>query len=369
MEPGAPRLLFVSMSDTAGGAEKVLCMIAAVSDSPLIFVKHMPNSRLVIPDFLKVRYLTKKSMLIGFFKLVKALYPYRKEYTIVSTHPYVNSYLGILKRIGYIKSDLVVRECTSIFSRYTGIKKLSYQIAYRLGYPGTSLIVCQTEIMRNQLLEHNPFISKSKVIVKENPVDLDFILEKGEEPIMGNVADSDFICSAGRLISEKGFPILIQAFANISDRYPDLKLLILGEGSERNNLDKLVKEAGLEGRIVLKGHINNPIPYFKKAKICVIASIKEGFPNVLLEMMAVSPSSVISTLCAGGIEDIPAIVKVQVNDANALATAIDSVLYSGDKNKVERRYFKHRTPRNYIDSILKETKRRESPSSNTMSIS
>lgn len=354
MEPIAQRLLFVSMSDTAGGAEKILCRLASVRDSPLIFIKHISNSLLVIPGFLKVRYLTKVNMLIGFIKLIEAIYPYRKGYTIVSTHPYVNAYLGILKRIGYIRSDLIARECTSVFSRYTGIKKLSYQIAYRLGYPGTSLIVCQTELMRTQLLEQNTFIQKSKVLVRGNPVDLGLILEKAQEPIIEHMIDSDFICSAGRLISEKGFPILIQAFSNISNRYPDLKLLILGEGVERNNLSNLIKETGLEGKIILKGHIKNPIPYFKKAKICVVSSIKEGFPNVLLEMMAVSSSSVISTLCAGGIEDIPAIVKVKVNDIDALATAIDAVLINDTKNHIEKRYFQHRTPGDYLDSILNE---------------
>ncbi|MEQ7799391.1 glycosyltransferase [Pedobacter sp. ASV1-7] len=350
------RLLFVSMSDTAGGAEKILCMMAAEKESPLIFVKHMYDSRLVIPGSIKVRYLTQGSMLLGFFKLLKALYPYRKGYTIISTHSYVNSYLGMLRRIGYLKSDLIVRECTSVFSRYTGLKKMSYRIAYNLGYPGTSLIVCQTDLMCKQLLEQNAFISKTKVLVKENPIDLNDILEKSEEPIIESISGSDFICSAGRLISEKGFPVLIQAFSNISKRYPNLKLLILGEGVERNNLNKLIKEIGLEQKIVLLGHVNNPIPYFKRAKICVVSSIKEGFPNVLLEMMAVSRSPVISTLCAGGIEDIPSIIKVKVNDVSELASAIDAVLCSDANNKVKTSYFSYRTPKKFMDSILKEAK-------------
>jgi glycosyltransferase involved in cell wall biosynthesis len=351
------RLLFVSMSDTAGGAENILCMVASVTDSPLVFLKHIYNSRLQIPKFLKVKYLTNGSMLLGFFKLVKALYPYRKDYTIISTHPYLNSYLGLLKRVGYIKSNLIVRECTSVFTRYTGIKKLTYQIAYRLGYPAVNLIICQTEIMRSQLLEENKFIPMNKALTKENPIDLNHILKKAEEPLNDSNDNSDFICSAGRLIAEKGFSILIHAFVNIAQRHNNLKLLILGEGKERNNLNSLIKETGLEGRVILMGHVDNPIPYFKKAKLCVVSSIKEGFPNVLLEMMAVSSSAVISTLCAGGIEDIPSIVKVKVNDAIALTAAMDSVLHSYSKDNDVKYYFKRRTPKNYIDSILKEADR------------
>lgn len=345
------------MSDTAGGAENILCMVAKATNSPLIFLKHISNSRLAVPHKLKVRYLTDGAMLIGFFKLIKALYPYRRDYTIISTHPYVNSYLGLLKRIGYIKSDLVTRECTSVFTRYKGIKKLSYQIAYRLGYPAINLMICQTKAMRDQLLEQNKFIPKYKVLIKDNPIDLKLLAKKSEEPVKENIAALDFICAAGRLIPEKGFSQLIHAFAKIAQQYKELKLLILGEGGERDNLVRLITENALEDRVVLMGHIDNPIPYFKKAKLCVVSSVHEGFPNVLLEMMAVSPTTVVSTLCAGGIENIPHIIKVNVDDINALAAAIDSVLLSGSQNTVVGNYFAHRTPKIYIASVLKEADR------------
>lgn len=354
MKRASKSLLFVSMSDTAGGAEGILCMVAGVTNSPLIFLKHIINSRLKVPNWLKVTYLTRGSMLLGFFKLIKAIYPYRKDHIIISTHPYLNAYLGILKQIGYIKSDLVVRECTSVFTRYTGVKKLSYRIAYRLGYPAVSLIICQTEFMRDQLLRQNKFIPQHRTLTKENPIDLPQLLRKAEEPLCEAITSTDFICAAGRLIVEKGFSILIQAFAGIAQQHKNLKLLILGEGGERNNLDQLIAATGLTGRVILLGHIDNPIPYFKNARLCVVSSIKEGFPNVLLEMMAVSPSTVISTLCAGGIEDIPSIIKVKVNDVEALTRAMETVLGNYPKNNVVKYYFKHRTPKKYIDSILME---------------
>ncbi|WEK21289.1 MAG: glycosyltransferase [Candidatus Pedobacter colombiensis] len=358
MNSPAQKLLFISMSNYAGGAENILRMAAAVTNNPLIFLKRLFNSRLLIPKGQSVQYLTEGPMLIGFLMLVKALYPYRKGYTIISTHPYLNSYLGLLKRIGYIKSNLIVRECTCVFTRYTGVKRLSYQIAYKLGYPAVNLIICQTEIMRNQLLKQNKFIPNDKILIKENPIDLNQILKKAEEPLYENLEDSDFICTAGRLIPEKGFSILIRAFANIAGQYKNLKLLILGEGRERERLHNLIKETGLEGRVILKGHIDNPVSYFKKAKLCVVSSIIEGFPNVLLEMMAVN-DAVISTLCAGGIDDIPSIIKVEVNNIQALSQAIKALIIDREINKVPDRmkYLKSRTPKIFINSILKEAKR------------
>lgn len=353
MNSPSQKLLFISMSNYAGGAENILRMAAGVTNNPLIFLKRLFNSCLLIPKEQSVQYLTEGPMLIGFLILVKALFPYRKGYTIISTHPYLNSYLGLLKRIGYIKSNLIVRECTSVFTRYTGVKKISYQIAYKLGYPAVNLIVCQTAIMRNQLLKQNKFIPNNKALIKENPIDLNQILKKAEESLPEDLVNEDFICTAGRLIPEKGFSILIHAFANIADQHKNLKLLILGEGREREHLHHLIKEMGLNERVILKGHIDNPIPYFKKAKLCVVSSIMEGFPNVLLEMMAVN-DTVISTLCAGGIEDIPSIIKVEVNNIQALAQALESLIVDPEVNKVVDRmkYLESRTPKTFINSIL-----------------
>jgi len=358
MDTSSHRLLFVSMSDTAGGAENILRMVAGATNSPLIFLKHMLDSRLFIPKEQQVKYLTQGALLIGFLKLVKELYPYRKDYTIISTHPYLNSYLGLLKRVGYLKSNLIVRECTSVFTRYTGLKKLSYQIAYKLGYPAVNVIVCQTEIMRNQLLAQNKFIPNDKAVIIENPIDLQHILKKAEAPIDESLTDSEFICSAGRLIPEKGFSVLIRAFENIAQQHEHLKLLILGEGKERKNLDTLIKDTGLQERVILMGHVDNPIPYYKEAKLCVVSSIKEGFPNVLLEMMAVN-DSVLSTLCAGGIEKIPSILKVEPNNISSLTSAMGFALvdYPSQKNNSRQDYLKDRSPELFISSILEAVRR------------
>lgn len=353
------KLLFVSMANYAGGAEKILGMMANETNSELIFIKRLFKGCLPLSANQEVKYLTTKPMLIGFVVLIKALYKYRSGVTIISTHPYLNAYLGFLKRIGYLKSDLIARECTSVFTRYSGLKRLSYKIAYKLGYPAINLVICQTNVMRDQFLANNKFVAEDKVIVRENPIDLNKIAEKANEVLVTEDFDGDFICSAGRLIPEKGFQILINAFGNLSQEHKNLKLLLLGEGVERANLEQLIKKLGLEDRVLLKGHITNPIPYYGKAKICVVSSIKEGFPNVLLEMMAVN-NFVISTLCAGGIEDIPSITKVEVNNVDALTQAMRAAIEHQQVDKTADNnigYLKNRSPKIYMDSILKEAEK------------
>lgn len=348
-----PKMVFVSMSDQANGAENVLLMLAKVSNSPMIFLKKVKAGSLQLPDKLPSSYVTEKSMLRGFLGLIKLIGPYRKDYIIVSTHSYLNAYLGILKRIGYLRSKLIVRECTSIFLSSSGLKKWSYWLSYSLGYPAVDMVICQTNEMRQQLLANLPFMISKRVITLGNPLDYDQIIGLSQLPLCDSLLTGDYICAAGRLIPEKGFSVLISAFSHVAQNYPALKLIILGEGPERASLTQLIAFYGLQNRVVLKGWVSNPFPYFKKAKACILSSIQEGFPNVLLQMMATN-SLVVATLCAGGIDNIPGIYIAEVNNANVLADALKSALanYVNCDNTPMNSYLRERDPRSYINSVL-----------------
>ncbi|MDP9080746.1 MAG: glycosyltransferase [Bacteroidota bacterium] len=353
MTPNNKNVIFISMSDRANGAENVLVMAAKAINAPIIFLQKTKNTRFTFtPDQLPV-YVTERSMLAGFLGLIKSIKPYRKDFIIISTHSYLNAYLGFLKRIGYLKSQLIFRECTSVFTRYTGLKRWSYRLAYRIGYPAANLIVCQTALMQTQFRKQITFIPAARVIVQENPVDIEQTLVKAEKPLHDTDTYSDFICAAGRLIPEKGFSVLINAFIYLKRQYPDLNLLLFGEGPEEKILTDLIKAHNLEGRVLLKGWTDNPMPYFKKARVCVVSSLKEGFPNVLLEMMALNPV-VVSTLCAGGIAAIPCIETTEVNNVNTLVAALKKALHKNGepgRNTIQQ-YLYSRKPEVFIRAIL-----------------
>lgn len=347
-----PKLLFVSITDKANGAENILLQAASASNANLLFLKKVDSGGLNIPADLQAEYVSAGSVLSGFAGLIKSLSPYRTDHIIFSTHPYLNACLGFLKRIGYLKSKLIVRECSSVLTRYSGIKKWSYKIAYRLGYPGVNLVVCQTSSMRESFIEHLPYIKKQRVIIQKNPIDIEQNLIKAEAALPAADAKTDFICAAGRLIPEKGFDILIMAFDEIKATRPNLKLFIFGEGPEQGALENLISELNLKDRVILKGWIANPMPYFKQAKACVVSSIKEGFPNVLLQMMILNPV-VISTNCAGGIDEIPGIYLAEADNVNSLTTAINTALNTKKHNKdLIMQYVEDRTPEVFIKSIL-----------------
>jgi glycosyltransferase involved in cell wall biosynthesis len=208
--------------------------------------------------------------------------------------------------------------------------------------------------MKKSFLENVTFVQPHKVIVQENPVCLDQVLIKAKSPLNDHDLNSDFICAAGRLIPEKGFSILIKAFSQIENQCPNLNLLIFGEGPEKIFLTRLIETLGLTNRVILKGWTSNPMPYFKHAKVCVVSSVREGFPNVLLEMMSVNPL-VVSTLCAGGIETLPGILTSDVNNATELANTIKTALNKTliPKEDVMQRYLQNRNPEAFIGSMLR----------------
>jgi glycosyltransferase involved in cell wall biosynthesis len=347
-----PKLLFVSITDKANGAENILLQAARASNANLLFLKKVDCGGLNIPGDLHAEYVGTGSISGGFFRLIRSLRHYRTDYIIFSTHPYLNAYLGFLKRIGYLRSKLIVRECSSVLTRYSGLKKWSYKLAYRIGYPGVNLVVCQTCNMRDTFVQHLPYIDEQRVIIQKNPIDIEQNLIKGEASLSIADATAEFICAAGRLIPEKGFDILIMAFDEIKASRPNLRLFIFGEGPEQASLDKLISELKLEDRVILKGWVANPMPYFKRAKACVVSSIKEGFPNVLLQMMILNPV-VISTNCAGGIDEIPGIYLAEADNVNSLTNTINTALCTNNPNKdLIMRYVEDRTPEIFIKSIL-----------------
>ncbi len=164
-----------------------------------------------------------------------------------------------------------------------------------------------------------------------NPVVTPDIFEKAKEPINHPwfaPGEPSVILGVGRLIRQKDFPTLIQAFARVRQHRP-VRLMILGEGENRPQLETLVRELSLEGEVFLPGFAENPYSYMNKAAVFVLSSAHEGFGNVIAEAMAAG-TSVVSTNCKSGPAEILEDGKygrlVPVGDVDALADAILATL-------------------------------------------
>lgn len=135
------------------------------------------------------------------------------------------------------------------------------------------------------------------------------------------------VLAAGRLHRQKGFDVLLRAFA-IARADVDCRLVILGEGGDRGALERQIEQSGLGYDIDLPGFCENPFALMARAGVFVLSSRWEGFPNALIEAMACG-APVVATDCPSGPREIMEggiAPLVPVDDVDALAAALVATL-------------------------------------------
>jgi glycosyltransferase involved in cell wall biosynthesis len=110
------------------------------------------------------------------------------------------------------------------------------------------------------------------------------------------------LIAVGRLEAVKDYPTMVEAFKKVSEKR-DVRLLILGEGSERDNINELISKYGLEEKIKMPGYVDNPYKYISRSDLLVHSSTYEGLPTVLPEALALG-TPVVSTDCDYGPREI-----------------------------------------------------------------
>jgi glycosyltransferase involved in cell wall biosynthesis len=350
-----PKVLMVLPNDELGGAEQIMRMIAHNLDFSVLNIHFLTRRKSDNWEFkqknIDIFYTNTSHILIGivqfifyFFKSPKKRFDY-----VITTHAFVTGLVGILISFNLIKSNIFIgRESTEIFRRYSGLKLVFYRFLYYYGYSKLNLLICQTERMKQNLIYNVPGIEKKiNIKVVPNPIDLSSINVQSID------IDKPFIVGAGRLIREKGFDLLIEAFKDFLVIHPEYKLLILGEGKERVNLELLINNLNLKNNVVLMGKVANVYSYFKYAKLCVVSSRIEGFPNVLLQMMSQN-AKVVSTNCAGEINNIKGIFLADVNNTDSLYNAILSGIHSDCINTQNyfNLYLEERSIKNFIYNVF-----------------
>lgn len=146
-------------------------------------------------------------------------------------------------------------------------------------------------------------IDKNKNNVIYNPYNIEEIEEKSKEKIDDFIFDDDYyyIVTAGRLVDQKGFNHLIRAINEVININHEIKIkvLILGNGSRKKDLENMIMKYNLQDTVILLGGKKNPLKYMKKANLYVMSSLNEGFPNALAEAMCIG-TPIVTVNCKSG---------------------------------------------------------------------
>lgn len=332
------RIVLVISSLGAGGAERVITLLAgALADRghEVWLVTLAPAGKDFFPVDSRVRRIglgltgDSPNVLLGLWTNGRRLGALRRTVAAARAHAVLSfmtsmNVLTVLACIG-LPARIVVSERTDPAAHREGRGWVSLRF---LLYRWADAVVVQTEGIARWFRER---LGKTAcVVVIPNPA----------VPVPQTAPDPSqpqpFILAAGRLGPEKGFDLLIRAFSAASVRSTNLRLVIAGEGPERQQLLKLAEELQLAGRVSLAGRVRELPALMTGAVAFILPSRYEGFPNVLLEALAAGVPCVASD-CPGATREILAGgeygLLVPPQDICALAAAIDRITTDGALRK------------------------------------
>lgn len=257
-------------------------------------------------------------------------------------------------RVAVRESNVTNPDGTNIARRVSG---LVAPLIYRMA----DSVISVSEDVARILCASSPELMK-KISVLPNPVMSKDMLAKGElpsgHPWLDDPAEEiPVILGAGRLHPQKDFPTLISAFAAVR-KQRNARLIILGEGAERSSLEAQIAELGLADCVSMPGFVENPFPFFKRAKVFVLSSRYEGMPNVLLQAMAFG-TPVVATDCDSGAREVirnsgvGRLVTVgnSAGMSRAILVALDESVSKVAVEFVDQNYSVRRATREYLQAV------------------
>lgn len=299
----SPRLLFVINSLEGGGAERVMANLVAgirrelpEAEITLALLDNRPEKH-AIPDSIHVvRFNCDGSVASSVQRLTLFARAYRPE-VIVSFLTRANIAAVLAARAANARCIISERVHTS--SHFgSGISAGVYKAAVRRVYRHADTIVSVSDGVARDLADCFG-IPGDRLVTINNPVDGPAI-ERAANEVSPLDLPEEFALAVGRLVPNKNFSMLIEAYAQ-ADIEPHL--VILGEGPERRRLEALAKSLGVADRVHLPGYVENPYPVMRRAALYVSASNAEGFPNAMVEAMALG-RPVVATDCHSGPSEI-----------------------------------------------------------------
>lgn len=356
-------ILFTIYSLEAGGTEKVLIDILNKLDRKKfninIFLMRKGGEYLKnIPKDIDIKYIfLGDEVLEGYPSIVKKIYKlFRKIGTlfILKFPIIVNLYKGkdyyseiafehglstVLmsrnlnkksKKIFWVHTDL--KKSIEYKSRSFLNKKLVNKMSISRAYKKADKIICVSENAKNSVVDFIEDIDIDKLKVIHNPIDKEKILEMSEEKT-DYKKDCFTLIGCGRLVEEKRFDKLINVHKKLIDKGINNKLILIGDGPKRDELELMCKNLNLQNSVYITGFTKNPYKYIHLGDVFVSCSDYEGYSLVVAEAIALS-KFVVSTKTEGPKEILKDGLGILTDfDENSILEGVYKA--TQDKNKTE----------------------------------
>ena len=298
-----PSILFVINSLAGGGAERVLSRLLALSEPYAeryrisLALLDKVDTAYPIPDFVTVHQLDSRGgfwrSILELRRLVRAADP-DLRLSFLTRANVANRFAAPRRAVPWIVSERI----NTSAHLGTGLRALVVKALVRLTYPRATRVIAVSRGVGEELVRHYG-VDRARIDVVANPVDLDAIRAEGAKPDALAIADP-FVFAMGRLTGSKNHAMLMRAFARsgLAGR-----LVIAGEGPDRDALLACAQRLGIADRVDLPGFLANPYATMRRARVFALSSNVEGFPNALVEALALGVPSV-ATNCPDGPAEI-----------------------------------------------------------------
>lgn len=334
-----PRIVFLINSLAGGGAERIMTRLLASSaayaqsyDLHLVLLDDEPDAY-SLPDWLTVHRLNANT---SFAKsLAAGLRCLHRLQPAVCLSFLTRSNLVNVAAAALLGHPAIISERVNPSSHHRRtMSGTTARLLTRTLYPRARHIICPSSGVATDLIQHFG-VSAAKTTVIANPVDAEALAHASAQPA-ALPTPRPYIVAMGRLVATKNFALLLHAFAASTTT---LDLVIIGDGPLRAALTQQAQQFGLGQRVHFTGFLPNPFPTIRNARAYVLPSSAEGFPNGLVEAMALGVP-VIATNCRSGpseiLDDQPTLeiaeihrarygLLVPVNDATSMAKALSLI--------------------------------------------
>jgi len=259
-----------------------------------------------------------------------------------------------------VPTRIVVRIGNTLSESLAGRGWLRSLLRYwpiRRWYPRADAIVAVSQGVADDVVATSG-ADRARVHVVRNPViapELDRLADEAPDHDWLRSHATPVLLAVGRLTRQKDFPTLLRAVSRVGDT-AGVRLIVLGEGEDRDSLERLAAELGLAKRVVFPGFVDNPYGWMRAADLLVLSSAWEGSPNVLTEALYLG-TPVVATDCRSGPREVLADGRygplVPVGDDAALARAIEATLAdplpAATLREAVRDYTRERSTRRYLE--------------------